>query len=247
MGTERKGMIISEREKLVTAYHEAGHTLVAKRLPDADPVHKVTIIPRGRALGLTQQLPIEDRYNISKKYAEDRVAILFGGRIAEELVFGDITTGAGNDLEAATDLARKMVCEWGMSEKLGAQTFGKKEEAIFLGREIAQHQEYSEQTAIEIDAEVKRIISEQYDRARKIVESSREELKRIATALIEYETLVGDEIQLLMDGKQLTREPPKVKMTTLEEVERKRKAAEEARTKKEKATVLGPLAGEVKA
>jgi cell division protease FtsH len=247
MGTERKSMIISEHEKLVTAYHEAGHTLVAKLLPNADPVHKVTIIPRGRALGLTQQLPVEDRYNLSKKYALDRIAILFGGRIAEELIFEDITTGAGNDLESATDLARKMVCEWGMSEKLGPQTFGKKEEAIFLGREIAQHQEYSEHTAIEIDKEVRRITSEQYARALTIIQENRDALTRIAEALIEYESLEGEEVQQLVDGKPLTREPPKIKMPTREEIERRRKEAEEAKKKDGKASVLGPLVGEVKA
>jgi cell division protease FtsH len=246
MGTERKSMIISEQEKLITAYHEAGHTLVAKVLPNADPVHKVTIIPRGRALGLTQQLPLEDRYNLSKLYALDRVCILFGGRIAEEKVFNDITTGAGNDLEQATDLARKMVCEWGMSEKLGAQTFGKKEEAIFLGREIAQHQEYSEHTAVEIDREVKRITSEQYGRAEKIIDDNRDALERIAEALIEYETLEGHEIQMLIDGQNLTREPPKVKMPTREEIERRRKQAEEANKEEKDASVLGPLVGEVK-
>ncbi len=243
MGTERKSMIISEKEKLITAFHEAGHTLVAKLLPTADPVHKVTIIPRGRALGLTQQLPIEDRYNLSKDYALERIAILFGGRIAEELVFDDITTGAGNDLEAATDLARRMVCEWGMSEKLGPLTFGKKEEAIFLGREIAQHQEYSQQTAVEIDGEVRRIMLSQYQRAKALLEKNREALKRIADALIEYETLEGDEVQTLMEGKALTRPPPKVRMATREEVDRKR-AEKRAGAKN---PLLGPLAGEVKA
>ncbi len=236
MGAERKSMILSEKEKLITAYHEAGHTLVAKLVPNADPVHKVTIIPRGRALGLTQQLPVEDRYNISRTYAYDRIAILFGGRIAEEITFNEMTTGAGNDLEVATDLARKMVCEWGMSEKLGPLTFGKKEEAIFLGRELTQHQEYSESTAVEIDNEVRRIMMEQYNRARQVLEENRDSLKRLAEALIEYETLEGDEIQLLIDGKPLTREPPKVRMTTREEVEKR------YRDKKTKeGGVLGPL------
>jgi cell division protease FtsH len=242
MGAERKSMIISEKEKLITAYHEAGHTLVAKSVPNADPVHKVTIIPRGRALGLTQQLPIEDRYNLSRSYALDRIAILFGGRIAEDIIFGEITTGAGNDIEVATDLARKMVCEWGMSEKLGPLTFGKKEEAIFLGREIAQHQEYSEQTAVEIDAEVRRIISEQFSRAREIVLGQRDELKRIAEALIEYETLEGDEVQALIEGRTLTREPPKVRMPTREEVDKRYQNEKDKRKQAAAAAqVLGQL------
>ncbi|MBN1959386.1 MAG: ATP-dependent zinc metalloprotease FtsH [Deltaproteobacteria bacterium] len=241
MGSERKSMIISEKEKLITAYHEAGHTLVAKTVPQADPVHKVTIIPRGRALGLTQQLPIEDRYNLSRSYAADRIAILFGGRIAEDIIFSEITTGAGNDIEVATDLARKMVCEWGMSEKLGPLTFGKKEEAIFLGREIAQHQDYSEHTAVEIDGEVRRIITEQYARAKEIIMSKLEELKRIAEALIEYETLEANEVQDLIDGKKLTREPPKVKMPTREEIE-KRYQQEKEKRKESDTKVLAPLA-----
>jgi cell division protease FtsH len=242
MGAERKSMIISEKEKLITAYHEAGHTLVAKMVPNADPVHKVTIIPRGRALGLTQQLPIEDRYNLSRSYALDRIAILFGGRIAEDIIFGEITTGAGNDIEVATDLARKMVCEWGMSDKLGPLTFGKKEEAIFLGREIAQHQEYSEQTAVEIDAEVRRIITEQFSRAREIVAGKQAELKRIAEALIEYETLEAEEIQSLIEGRALTREPPKVRMPTREEVDKRYQSDKDK--KKAAAGVLGPLVHE---
>jgi cell division protease FtsH len=239
MGAERRSMVMTEEEKKMTAYHESGHAILGCLFP-SDPVHKVTIIPRGRALGLTQQLPEEDRYNMSKSYALDRIAILFGGRIAEKLFFDEVTTGAGNDLEVATDLARKMVCEWGMSEKLGPLTFGKKEEAIFLGREIAQHQEYSEQTAVDIDAEVSRIIKTQYERAAELVELNQEALKRVAEALIEYETLDGNEIQALMDGKGLTREPPKVKMPTREEIERKRKEKEEAKAKA-KDTILGPL------
>jgi len=239
MGAERRSMIISENEKLITAYHEAGHTLVAKLVPDADPVHKVTIIPRGRALGLTQQLPIDDRYNLSRRYALDRICILFGGRVAEDLVFNEVTTGAGNDLESATDLARKMVCEWGMSETLGPLTFGKKEEAIFLGREIAQHQEYSEQTAIDIDAEVKRIMTEQYARAKKLVSDTREALTRIADALLEYETLEGNEVEALMEGRALTRKPPTVRMTTREEMDRRRAAQKSAKT----APVVGTLLG----
>jgi cell division protease FtsH len=239
MGSERKSMILSEKEKLITAFHEAGHTLVAKMVPNADPVHKVTIIPRGRALGLTQQLPLEDRYNLSRTYALDRIAILFGGRIAEELTFNEITTGAGNDLDVATDMARKMVCEWGMSEKLGPLTFGKKEEAIFLGRELAQHQEYSEATAMEIDSEVRRIMGEQYVRAKAIVVEHQAALKRLADALIEYETLEGEDIQLLIEGREMTREKPKVRMPTREEVDRRYQAEKDK--KKPSGPVLGPL------
>ena len=162
MGSERRSMIISDGEKRVTAIHEAGHALLAVKLPHADPIHKVTIIPRGMALGLTQQLPIDEKHNYSREYLEDQIAILLGGRIAEELTIGSITTGAGNDLERATDLARRMVCEWGMSNAMGPLTFGKKEEQIFLGREISQHQDYSEDTALRIDQEVKRFVTDNY-------------------------------------------------------------------------------------
>ena len=162
MGAERRSMIISEEEKRVTAIHEAGHALLAVKLPHADPIHKVTIIPRGMALGLTQQLPIDEKHNYSREYLEDQIAILLGGRIAEEITIGSMTTGAGNDLERATDLARRMVCEWGMSSTMGPLTFGKKEEQIFLGREIAQHQDYSEDTAHRIDQEVKRFVTDNY-------------------------------------------------------------------------------------
>ena len=246
MGTERKSMIMSEKELRTTAYHEAGHTVVAYKVPHADPLHKVTIIPRGRALGLTQMLPEEDRNNMSRHYALDQIAIMFGGRIAEELEFDEITTGAGNDLERATDLARKMVCEWGMSEKMGPLTFGTKEESIFLGREIAQHQEYSQQTAQEIDAEVRTITMAQYDRAKKILQENREGLTRVAEALILYETLDGKEVDTLMKGNDLTREQPKSRMTTREELERRRKAAVDAQSdsdEEDNGQVLGPLVG----
>ncbi|TAN33766.1 ATP-dependent zinc metalloprotease FtsH, partial [Patescibacteria group bacterium] len=169
MGVERRSIVISEEDRKLTAYHEAGHALVAKVLPGTDPIHKVTIIPRGRALGMTQQLPIDEKHNYAKEYLLNQIAIMMGGRVAEELVFGHITTGAGNDIERATDLARKMVCEWGMSEKLGPLTFGKREEMIFLGREIAQHQDYSEQTAVEIDREVKGIVMTNYDKAKALL------------------------------------------------------------------------------
>ncbi|HEX4458347.1 MAG TPA: ATP-dependent zinc metalloprotease FtsH, partial [Polyangia bacterium] len=186
MGPERKSMVISEREKRTTAYHEAGHALVAKILPGSDPVHKVTIIPRGPALGVTQQLPAEDRLSYSKDWAENRIGICLGGRIAEEIIFGQMTTGAGNDIDKATDLARKMVCEWGMSEKMGPITFGHKEEQPFLGRDMGHSQNYSEETARAIDAEVRRIVMEGYDRANKALRDNVEQLKLIAEALLEF-------------------------------------------------------------
>ena len=166
MGAERKSMIITDEEKRLTAYHEAGHALVAALLPHADPLHKVTIIPRGMALGVTQQLPSEEKHNYTKDQLESRIAVCMGGRIAEELMFRQITTGAQNDIEQATEMARKMVCEWGMSETLGPLTYGKKEEQIFLGKEFNRHQDYCEATALKIDDEIKRIVSEQYDRAK---------------------------------------------------------------------------------
>jgi cell division protease FtsH len=193
MGVERKSMVMSDREKRNTAYHESGHTIVAAILPAADPLHKVTIIPRGRALGLTQQLPVEDKYSYSKRYLESNLAVLMGGRIAEEIFLSEITTGAGNDIERATQLARRMVCEWGMSE-LGPATFGKKEEAIFLGREFAQHQDYSEATAIEIDKEVRRILDKAYKTAHEIISNNKQSLDKIARKLLERETLEGWEV-----------------------------------------------------
>ncbi len=194
MGVERRSMIISEEEKRTIAYHEAGHTLVAHTLPGADPVHKVTIIPRGRALGLTQQLPADDKYNYSRDYLINRITILLGGRAAEEMVLQQQTTGAGDDLEKATEMARKMVCEWGMSEKLGPLTFGKREEHIFLGREFARHQDYSEETAVLIDAEVKQIVLDSAARARSILEEQLARLHRLAKALLEHESLDAEEI-----------------------------------------------------
>lgn len=207
MGTERKSMIISEDEKKNTAYHEAGHTLVAKLIPGTDPIHKVTIIPRGTALGLTQQLPTDDRYTQNKTFCENYLSILLGGRAAEELVFSQPTTGAGNDIERATELARRMVCEWGMSEKMGPLSFGKKEEQIFLGREIAQHSDYSEETAREIDGEIKRLIMENYVRAKKLLSENRDKLVRIAEALLEHESLTSEQVEHVMQGKDI--EPKK--------------------------------------
>jgi cell division protease FtsH len=207
MGVERRSMILSDEEKKNTAYHEAGHALVAATTPGADPVHKVTIIPRGMALGLTMQLPEADKHTYTKDYLEGMLAVLMGGRTAEEIFLGHITTGAGNDIERATDIARNMVCEWGMST-LGPLAFGKKEEAIFLGREIAQHRDFSEDTAVQIDKEVKRIVSDAYDKAYGILQSNRDTLEHIAQALLEREVLDANEVRLLMEGKPL---PEKIK------------------------------------
>jgi len=203
MGSERKSMIITEEEKKVTAFHEAGHALLAALLPHTDPLHKVTIIPRGMALGLTQQLPLEERHNYSKEQLESRIAVAMGGRIAEDLSFGQITTGAQNDIEQATEMARKMVCEFGMSEALGPLTFGKKEEAIFLGREFNRHQDYSEATALKIDAEIRRIVSEQYERAVRVLTEKREALVRVADALLEHEVLDAVQLKQLMAGEPI--------------------------------------------
>ncbi len=197
-GAERKSMVLTDEEKRTTAYHEAGHALMAKLLPGTDPVHKVTIIPRGRALGVTMQLPTDDRHNYSKEFLYNNLAILLGGRVAEELVLNHITTGAGNDIERATDLARKMVCEWGMSEKLGPLTFGKKDEEIFLGREIATRRDFSDQVALEIDHEVKRLVVENYERAKKMLTDHMATLRALAEALLEKEVLDSPEIDLII-------------------------------------------------
>src|SRR5437667_9632326 len=198
MGVERRSMIISDAEKRTIAYHEAGHTLVADFLPGTDPVHKVTIIPRGRALGLTQQLPLDDKYNYSREYLINRITILLGGRAAEEIVLNQLTTGAGDDLEKATEMARKMVCEWGMSEKLGPLTFGKTEEYIFLGREVARRKDYSEETALQIDVEIRRIIGDCAHRARVILEENLEQLHALARALPAREPLDGEEVARIL-------------------------------------------------
>jgi cell division protease FtsH len=209
MGAERKSMVISNEEKRVTAYHEAGHTLVGLKVPNADPVHKVTIIPRGMALGVTQQLPEGDRHNYSQEYLLGQIAILMGGRIAEETFLGSITTGASNDIERATELARAMVCEYGMSE-MGPLTFGKKEEQIFLGREIAQHRDFSEDTAIKIDQQVKKIVTAQFERAKAIIEENRDTMIRLAECLLERESLDGVEIRRIVAGLPLDENPPAV-------------------------------------
>jgi cell division protease FtsH len=198
MGAERRSMVITDKEKEVTAYHEAGHALVARLLPDTDPIHKVTIIPRGRALGLTMQLPTEERYTHSKTFLEHTLCILFGGRIAEKIVFDEITTGAGNDLQRATDMARKMVCEWGMSDELGPLTYGKKEEQIFLGREIAQHRDFSEDTARNIDAAVRNIIMAATQQTTALLTEHRDVLTRMAEELLEKETIVLDDIERIL-------------------------------------------------
>ena len=204
MGAERRSMVISDEEKRNTAYHEAGHTLVGLKIPSADPVHKVTIIPRGMALGVTQSLPVGDRHSYTKEYLEGQVAMLMGGRIAEGMFIGEekVTTGASNDIERATELSRSMVCEYGMSS-LGPLTFGKKEEQIFLGREISQHRDYSEDTAIKIDQEVQKIISAQYERARALIADNKDALIRLAEALLEFETLDGVQIRRVVAGLPL--------------------------------------------
>jgi cell division protease FtsH len=208
MGAERRSMIISENEKRITAIHESGHALLAVMLPHADPIHKVTIIPRGMALGLTTMLPIDEKHNYSRDYLRDQICILLGGRIAEEITLGSITTGAGNDLERATDLARKMVCEWGMSDSMGPLTFGKKEEQIFLGREIAQHQDYSEDTALKIDHEVKRIVTDAFGRAREILVQHKPRLIEMAEALLARETLDAEQVRRIVAGEPLDEPAP---------------------------------------
>ncbi|MEP6934469.1 MAG: ATP-dependent zinc metalloprotease FtsH [Nitrospirota bacterium] len=198
MGAERKSLILSDEEKRTTAYHEAGHALIAKLIPGTDPVHKVTIIPRGRALGVTMQLPTDDRHGYSKGYLLNQLAILMGGRVAEELVLKEMTTGAGNDIERATDLARKMVCEWGMSEKMGPLTFGKQNEQVFLGREMGSQRDFSDQIAMEIDQEVRRLVTENYERAKRLLTENMTSLKNLAEALLEKEVLDGSDIDLIL-------------------------------------------------
>jgi len=216
MGSERRSMIINDEEKKTTAYHESGHALVAKLLPNADPIHKVTIIPRGRALGLTQQLPIDDKHTYTKDYLLDNISILMGGRIAEEIALKTQTTGASNDIERATDIARKMVCEYGMSEKLGPLSFGKKEEEIFLGREITQHKDYSEETAQKIDQEINNLINENYKKTVNLLKDNFTSLNNLAKALLEKETLSGQEIDEIM-GKKTKKRQTRAKKTKKED------------------------------
>jgi len=226
MGTERRSMVISEEDKRTTAIHEAGHTLISVLINHHDPVHKVTIIPRGPALGVTWYLPKDDRHNLSKEQAESSIAVALGGRLAEEIVFGRMTTGAGNDIERATDIARKMVCEWGMSEKLGPLTYGRKEEQVFLGRDYGSRQsDYSEQTAREIDQEVRAIVQRQYERVREALAGDHDKLERLANALIERETLDSEEIHAALEGREL----PKREKVILQSYADKEKQAKERR------------------
>ncbi len=227
MGMERKSLIISEKEKKTTAYHEIGHVLVAKMTPESDPVHKVTIIPRGRALGVTTYLPIDEKHTYSKEYLEAMIAYAMGGRAAEKIVFNQLTTGAGNDIERATALARKMVCEWGMSDKLGPLTFGKKEEEIFLGREISQHRDYSENTAILIDEEVKKIVNRGMERAEAVLLNNMDTLHRLSAALLDREILDSDEIDRVMKGEDL---PPFEKIKVNGEMTNGEAETEEVKT-----------------
>ncbi|MFW9604270.1 MAG: ATP-dependent zinc metalloprotease FtsH, partial [Trichlorobacter sp.] len=200
MGAERRSMVISDEEKKSTAYHEAGHTLVAKMIPGSDPVHKVSIIPRGRALGVTMQLPIEDKHSYNRESLLGRIAVLMGGRAAEDLIFNTFTTGAGNDIERATEMARKMVCEWGMSDLMGPVSFGKKDESIFLGRDMAMHKNFSEETAVKIDEEIKRIVDESYERALSILKEHEQILHQLSLCLIEKENLSGAEVDDIIAG-----------------------------------------------
>jgi cell division protease FtsH len=240
MGVERRSMIISDEEKRNTAFHEAGHVLVAKLIPGTDPIHKVTIIPRGRALGLTMQLPVDERHTYPVKYLMDRLAVLFGGRAAEEIALNQVTTGAGNDIEQGTDLARKMICEWGMSEAMGPLAYGKKEEQIFLGREISQHKDYSEATAIAIDKEVKELVAKSYERAKKLVRENKETIDKLAEALLERESLGSYEVDVIVFGKikadELAKKEAKAKAAVIGEEENPIKAKSEFNTKPEPAT-----------
>ncbi len=208
MGKERKSVIISEEEKRITAYHEAGHAIVAKKMPKADPVHKVSIIPRGQALGITMQLPIDDRHNYTKEYLESTLAVLMGGRVAEEIFLKEMTTGASNDLDRATKMARQMVCEWGMSETFGSIALGDNGKEVFLGRELVQHKHYSEETARLIDREVIKIVRQAYNRAKEILENNREGMERVVSYLLERETLTGEELSRILNGEEL---PPNEK------------------------------------
>ncbi|GAG24336.1 unnamed protein product, partial [marine sediment metagenome] len=203
MGVERKSMIINNEEKKNTAYHEAGHALMAALIPEADPIHKVTIIPRGLALGITQQLPLDDRYTYSKTYLEAQLSVLLAGRIAENMFLGKSTTGAANDFEKTTEIARKMVCQYGMSD-LGPLAYGERDDLIFLGRDLAMHKNFSEKTAELIDVEVKKIINRNFERAKELMEKNKNYLEKIAEALLEKEILTSDDIQAIMKGEKLT-------------------------------------------
>jgi cell division protease FtsH len=224
MGVERKSMIISDEEKKSTAYHEAGHALVTALIPEADPIHKVTIIPRGMALGLTQQLPLDDRYTLSKVYLESQLSVLMAGRVAENMFLNKSTTGAANDFEKATDIARKMVCQYGMSD-LGPLAFGERDDLIFLGKELAMHKNFSEKTSERIDDEVRKIVTRNFDRAKDLVENNKDKLVKIAEALLEKEVLDSDEIEAIMHGKKLKKKVPKKKEPKPEEPKKDSKKA----------------------
>jgi cell division protease FtsH len=226
MGTERRSMVISDEEKWNTAVHESGHTLISQLIKHHDPVHKVTIIPRGPALGLTWHLPKGDRHGQTKDQAESEIAVLLGGRIAEEVMFGKLSTGAGNDIERSTELARRMVCEWGMSEKLGPLSYGKREEQVFLGRDYGSRtQDYSEQTAVEIDQEVRAIVQKQYVRVKETLTANRDKLEKLAQVLVERETLDADEILAVFEG----RDPPRRERVIIQSYSDKDKAAKDKR------------------
>ncbi|UCC41693.1 MAG: ATP-dependent zinc metalloprotease FtsH [Candidatus Aminicenantes bacterium] len=227
MGVERKSMIISEEEKKSTAYHEAGHALVAALIPEADPIHKVTIIPRGLALGLTQQLPLDDRYTYSKDHLEAQLSVLMGGRATEILLLGKTTTGAASDFERATEIARKMVCQWGMSD-LGPLTFGERDDLVFLGKDLAMHKNFSEKTSEHIDEEVKKIINRNFDRAKELLEKNRSKLIKIAEALLEKEILSSEEIEAIIKGKKITREGKEKKASPISK-NKKEKPKEETK------------------
>jgi cell division protease FtsH len=233
MGAERKSMIISEEEKKNTAYHESGHALVARLIPGTDPVHKVTIIPRGRSLGLTQQLPIDEKHNYPKEYLLNNLAILMGGRAAEELVLHHMTTGAGNDIERATEMARKMVCEWGMSNKMGPLAFGKKDEQIFLGKEFATHKDYSEETAIDIDREIKKLVVESFEKAKGLLKENVDKLHMLAHALLDKEVLDGAEIDKIIFDKK-TEEPEAKEESVQKQVPRQQESEEAEKTDEKK-------------
>jgi cell division protease FtsH len=235
MGAERRSMIMSEHEKRTTAFHEAGHALVATFVDEADPIHKVTIIPRGMAMGVTMLLPETDRHSHDRAYVEAMIAVKMGGRIAEEIVLNQLTTGAHDDLEKATELARKMVCEWGMSEKMGPLTFGRREEQVFLGRDIARHQDYSEDTAIKIDQEVKRIVEQNYTRARAILTEQRHLLERVAEALLEREVLDAEEVRMLIEGIPLKARE------SVDEVAPEKADAKESKEKERKTALTPPI------
>ncbi len=242
MGSERRSMVMSERDLERTAYHEAGHTLVGELIEtEKDDVHKVTIIPRGRALGLTMHLP-DDRTSYTKTYAENKIAVLMGGRIAEEIIFGEYNTGAANDIDRATDLAKRMVCEWGMSEAMGPLAYGQKDGEVFLGRDFTRTAEYSQHTAETIDKEIKRIVIEQYGRAKKLLEGSLETLHRMAKALLVYETLDKPDIDILMSGGSITRAEPTIRIKTREQLERDRsKQSDDADEQEPRPGLGGPL------